>query len=437
VAILERRIRIGVTGISDAGKTVFITALVHSLLNSRYLAHFSVVAEGRLRGAILRPQPSQDVPRFPYEDCVAAISAQQWPAPTRYMAELRISLRYRPKGLRGRLGDRILNVDLFDYPGEWLLDLALLNTNFTQWSAQILDESQRADVIDDARPWLDFVRSHDADRPDDATETIAIEAARLFTTYLRRRRERTGRSTVLGPGRFLLPGQLEGSPLLTFCPLPVSAANARTARNSLRTLLVKRFQHYKRQIVQPFHQRYFAKLDRQVVLVDLASHFAKGRQELSAVSTAMDAVLGSMRVGSRGWLPRLLRPRIDRVLIAASKADHVPASQHPNLEALLKRTLSDSVRRTAFSGATLETMSLAALRATRETEAHGERYVAGRTESGKAIAHFPGLVDPSGRAGDGFQIETFLPPADLDADGPWPHIRMDRAIESLIGDWVE
>src|SRR3546814_3912110 len=71
--LTERRVRLGVTGLSDAGKTVFITALVHGLLHPGRMTRLSVVGEERLHVAVLRPQPSQDLPRFPYEACVAEI----------------------------------------------------------------------------------------------------------------------------------------------------------------------------------------------------------------------------------------------------------------------------------------------------------------------------------------------------------------------------
>ena len=55
------------------------------------------------------------------------------------------------------------------------------------------------------------------------TKTTAQKLAQLFTDYLRlgASTERFALST-LPPGRFLMPGDLEGSPALTFAPLPVS-----------------------------------------------------------------------------------------------------------------------------------------------------------------------------------------------------------------------
>src|SRR5947209_12246857 len=66
-------LRLGVTGLSRAGKTVFITALVHQLTRAVAVAAegrritlpvFRLVAEKRLTGARLEPQPNDAVRAF-------------------------------------------------------------------------------------------------------------------------------------------------------------------------------------------------------------------------------------------------------------------------------------------------------------------------------------------------------------------------------------
>src|SRR5438128_5683904 len=61
-------IRLGVTGLSRSGKTVFITALVEALVTGGRLPVFRAQAEGRIAGAALSPQPDDTVPRFDYEN---------------------------------------------------------------------------------------------------------------------------------------------------------------------------------------------------------------------------------------------------------------------------------------------------------------------------------------------------------------------------------
>jgi len=71
--LFSPNLRLGVTGLSRAGKTVFITALVHNLIHGGRLPLFDPVRSGRLARAYLEPQPDDSVPRFAYEDHVRAL----------------------------------------------------------------------------------------------------------------------------------------------------------------------------------------------------------------------------------------------------------------------------------------------------------------------------------------------------------------------------
>lgn len=53
--IVEPTVRLGVTGLSRAGKTVFITSLVHNLTRGGRLPLFSALAGGRISSAMLAP----------------------------------------------------------------------------------------------------------------------------------------------------------------------------------------------------------------------------------------------------------------------------------------------------------------------------------------------------------------------------------------------
>ena len=115
-----------------------------------------------------------------------------------------------------------------------------------------------------------------------------------------------------GPGRFLLPGDLAGSPLLTFFPLTPSAAGAHP-RGSLGTMLARRFESYKAHVVAPFFRDHFARLDRQIVLVDALSAVNAGADALRDLERTLAAVLACVKPGAGGWLSRLLLRRIDRL----------------------------------------------------------------------------------------------------------------------------
>ena len=96
-------LRLGVTGLSRAGKTVFITALIHNLTQGGRLPVFRVTAENRLTRAVLQPQPDDAVPRFAYEEHLAALTGEDrhWPQSTRRISELRLTLEFiRTSGWR-------------------------------------------------------------------------------------------------------------------------------------------------------------------------------------------------------------------------------------------------------------------------------------------------------------------------------------------------
>ena len=150
-----------------------------------------------------------------------------------------------------------MHIDIVDYPGEWRLDLSLLDQTFDAWSADTLD---RAQARDSAKAFLELAKDTDGSAKLD--ETKAQGLARSFTAYLNEAREQ-GFSDCT-PGRFLLPGELEGSPVLTFAPLPPGES----PRGSLRREMARRYEAYKSQVVKPFFRNHFARIDRQVVLVD-------------------------------------------------------------------------------------------------------------------------------------------------------------------------
>ncbi len=59
-------VRLGVTGLSRAGKTVFITALIHGLTRGGRFPIFEPFAPGRIAPARLEPHPDHAGPRFDY-----------------------------------------------------------------------------------------------------------------------------------------------------------------------------------------------------------------------------------------------------------------------------------------------------------------------------------------------------------------------------------
>ena len=162
--LIHPTVRLGVTGLSRAGKTVFITALLHGLLRGGRFPVFEPLASGRIAGARLAPQPDDAVPRFDYERHVRSLVIErEWPESTRQISELRVVIDYQSAG--GAM--RTLTLDIVDYPGEWLLDLPLLDKSYEQWSAETLAHLRRTTRPPLPSAFLDRVATIDPFAPAD------------------------------------------------------------------------------------------------------------------------------------------------------------------------------------------------------------------------------------------------------------------------------
>src|SRR3954451_24285427 len=457
-------IRLGVTGLSRAGKTVFITALVHGLSRGGRFPVFESLATGRIARVRLEPQPDDAVPRFSYENHLRTlIEARHWPNSTIDISELRLVIDYQ----RQNGADRTLTLDIVDYPGEWLLDLPLLTRSYQQWSAESLALSRQQPRARLAAEWHAHLATLDPQAHED--EQATLTAARLFTGYLRACRDERFAMSLLPPGRFLMPGNLAGSPALTFAPIEVPADGA-PSRGSLWAMMERRYEAYKDVVVRPFFRDHFARLDRQVVLVDALAAFNAGPEALHDLEAALAGILDCFRIGRSTILSNLFRPRIDRILFAATKADHLHHSSHDRLEAILRRAVAKAADRAEYAGAAIDVVALAAVRATREamvargreklpsllgTPASGEVANGETFDGATEVATFPGDLpsDPeelfkgafrglSSSPGDkaDYRFLRFRPPLlqrESDSEPALPHIRLDRALQFLIGDKLQ
>jgi hypothetical protein len=455
-------VRLGVTGLARAGKTVFITALVRNLLEGGRLPFFAPLSEGRISRAYLEPQPDDAVPRFDYEAHLAALGSDppNWPESTRHVSQLRVTIEYTSSARLWRtIGTGRLHVDIVDYPGEWLLDLPLLSQSYEHFARDSLAAARSSQRSELARDWLAVVAASDPAAP--ADETKAIETARAFTAYLHKVRSRNPALTSLGPGRFLLPGELAGSPLVTFAPLDMPSGWA-PSRGSLAHMMQRRFDSYKEQAIKPFFRAHFSRLDRQIVLVDALAALDQGPDGVEDLTTALTQCLSAFRPGASSWLAPLLGRRIDRIVFAASKADLLPQTSHDRLDTILRHITDRAMARAATAGADVKTLALAALRATREAERRsgtamlacivgtptaGQRIGNEVFDGTREVAIFPGDLPADIAAAargdvklDPLHVIRFQPPRGLETNpassilSPWPHVRLDRALEFLLGD---
>ncbi len=255
-------------------------------------------------------------------------------------------------------------------------------------------------------------------------------------------------------------GDLAGSPALTFAPLDATDETS-FPRGSLWTMMERRYEAYKTHVARPFFRDHFARLDRQIVLIDVLAALNGGQPAVADLERAMTEILECFRTGANNLWSSLFAPRIDRIVLAATKADHLHHQSHDRLEAILAKLTGRAMARAKYAGAEMKVLALAAVRATREAEARrnggklpcivgyplpGETIGRRTFDGNEEFAIFPGDLPADPEAAlKGWQTEVgdmrfvrFRPPNPvlLPSGGfaPFPNIRLDRAIEALIGD---
>jgi predicted YcjX-like family ATPase len=463
--LLRPTLRLGVTGLSRSGKTIFITALIHALLHGTRLPVFEALTSGRIARVRLSPQPDAAVPRFEYEKHLRdLVDLRRWPESTRAISEIRVEIDYQTK----RGAEKTLALDIVDYPGEWLLDLLLLDKTYEQWSAETIALSKLGPRAVLANQWHIHLKSLEPRAP--ADEQHAIHAAKFFTEYLVACRDERFAMNLLPPGRFLMPGDLAGSPAVTFAPLELPRGEE-APKGSLWAMMAERFESYCANVVRPFFREHFARLDRQIVLADVLAAINSGPEALSDLEATLTAIASCFNTGRRTILSSIFKPRADRILFAATKADHLHHLQHDRLENILSRMVARAAERSELAGAKTDAIAMAAIRATREavvtrgkeklpaivgTPLAGERIGNETFDGTKETAVFPGelpeLIEGEDRewkfkglAASGpdetdFRFLKFRPPlldAAAGAEPALPHIRLDRALQFLTGDRLE
>jgi hypothetical protein len=198
--------------------------------------------------------------------------------------------------------------------------------------------------------------------------------------------------------------------------------------------------------VTRFYQDHFRHYSRQIVLVDVLRALLAGRDAFDDTRLALAAILDSFRYGHGGVLSKLLfGAHIDRVLFAATKADHVPDIQRDHLAALLRNMAAFPALEVKSANAQLDVTALAAVISTAEDtlEIDGQRVqvVVGRPVGAHKQSKFfvgnvpirPPRPDAWGRPF--LNVPVFEPPAiDLSPVEGIPHINLDLALEFLLGD---
>ena len=325
----EKRIRLAVTGLSRSGKTVFITSLIQNLIAlgegrdtlPLITTRLDNNGRSRLRKVTIEPASVQTIPYFDFQAKLEALSRPDaiWPPRTEDLSETSISLEIEREGLWQKFGTRRVRLDILDYPGEWLLDLPLLDQSVRGLVGRHDRASVDAAMLPKTAPFLDYLRGLSADGP--AEEAMTRRGHALYKALLFELRNDLG-LRYLQPGRFLCPGPFGDAPFLWFFPMPGTGPSL--PPGSLGKLLEARFETYKREIRSGFFDTYFKDFDRQIMLVDVLGCLYAGKTAFEDTAAAIHDLTVALRDGWGTWSRG--RPRRgfgrQRPAVAAVPAGH-------------------------------------------------------------------------------------------------------------------
>lgn len=439
--LLDREIRIGITGLSRGGKTALITSLVNNICTfgdegtANRLARFKAYEDAKICYGGLAQLRDLSVPTFPYYEAMTALTAENpsWPQATDGISELRLEIRYQDKRWFTNSSPRKLYLDLWDYPGEWLMDLMLLDLSYEEFSAEIKNRIGKIGAVVDSNSWIKAGCALDPHvKPNDS---ILKTVVALYTNWLKACKNQ-GFAMVV-PGRFVLPGNLKGTPLLEFVPWVWNdVSNAEDG--SLYAVLRDRFYAYKDLVVKKFYSECFSQLDRQIIVVDCLKALMGGRETFVDINDSFDVLLKHFNYGSTGIFSRLFAPKIDKVMFAATKADCITNDQHANLLSLLKSMLKQASLRVRADGSHCESMVLSAIKAT-NCMRYNENSQVLLTSYPEDLAFFPGSVPAQWTRANmeffqnNFTLKSLLPPK-IAIGEPLPSMNLDLLLHYIIGD---
>jgi len=428
IVLPSHNIKIAITGLSRAGKTLFITSFIDQLLHQNRLN--SVTASKSAFKVTIKP-PMSNIKRFDYYTLIDILKNEhRWPDSTDEISH--ILLNFESKSRFSFLPNSNFTIELIDYPGEWLLDLSLLKLSYKEWSRKSIAWLNSIDDIK-AKEYLKTIDSLKAN-------TLGKEVQeRLHTQYKELLIHlKKNHYSQLTPGRFVLPADLANDPLLHFAPIGKGL-------DSLENIFKTNYKKYVKEVVKEIHLEHFKGFERQVVLVDVIEALQNGYECYSDMKDGIKEMLQPYDHKNKNFFSQWLTPSIKNVLFVATKADHVAASQHTNFSKLLDN-LVDKIRHDMdISHIKTDTQLVAALKSTTSIvkEHNGESlaFVRGILEkdaqvhdlyAGKMPHKFPNKKEWDR---DLYGYENFLPPKKLYGDDEaLEHINMDRVIEKLIGD---
>ena len=252
--------------------------------------------------------------------------------------------------------------------------------SYAQWCSQCngqYSQSPRKEILADL---LEELKQLDpfAAVDDDVLGRLKLQ----FVEFLKQCKRSANSLSLIQPGRFLIPGDIPDAEVLLFIPLLsidryTDAQLQDAPKNSYFKLCESRYQRYIKELVDPFYQSFFRRIDRQLVLVDVVNTFHAGPAALDDMQQALSNITDSFAYGKQSRFSQLFNPKIDKVVFAATKIDQVLSEDHESVRQLLGHVIRQAYKSAQHEGVVPECEATAAVRSSHEVRHNGEQGISG------------------------------------------------------------
>lgn len=437
ITLPNKKIRLAVTGLSRSGKTVFITSLINQIIAGDKLEMLKRKSGKQFLASII---PNESLKLFNYDDYSKALRNEHpiWPVSTSDISALTLRLEIRSDNKF--LKNRFLDIELVDYPGEWLLDIPMLNQSFEEWSEFCFNLSEKKPRDELSKEFMEVISK--VNTKSIYNEELSNELYTKYRDYLLTCKSDKYGLNLLQPGRFIM-GDTKLIP--EFTPLPPIFNLDSLEGNSLYMTYKNRYDDYVNRFVKRFNLDYFSKFDRQIVLVDVLKTLKKGYECFEDMLESVKMIMSIYTYGRLNFISRFFHNKIDKVIFCATKADHVANNQHNNYRSLLELIVEESRREIDIKGVDTICTIISSIKSTTSvTKEHDGRRLSclkGRLigEEHESII-YPGEVPEVFPTKDDWDAEYFdfpdfapisFPPVKTKSVS---NIRLDEVIYHLIGD---
>jgi predicted YcjX-like family ATPase len=443
----RRRVRLGIVGLSQAGKTAFTTALINHL--RRHDSRRLPLGNGAVTLDWVASLPLHDgLPVFPYEQCRDMLGLQRrWPRKTVDTSEYRCLLE------RSDWPAMSLDLDLLDFPGERMADMSMAGRDFPAWSEAVLDLLRTVpEYLAHAEEYLELASN--GAPADHLLGSYRRLLARCIGAYL----------PVVTPSSFLVDAsgdyvdmeryQREGAAYLErerltglapdqqFAPLPMSL---RESHAETYHRFETNYRAYRGRIVSPL-AGWLSSCTHLAILIDVAQLLSGGTGYINGTKRTVAFLLSHLELGQKPWLSlagnlarfvtleRVRMRGVTKVAFIATKADRIHRDDHAKLEHLLRDLIPDGVKDAAFhAGLKHASFVAAAVNSTTSLD-YPQMQARIPGQEGEVTFEVPRLPDewPESLAPMRYRFPRVLPSAPEHRDTPPRHIGMERVLNFLL-----